>query len=329
MNRKKSSLWIKLVEWTLGRCLFLYMLLIGASLVLIDRHTVLNNRMNFLLQNEASVKAFSVGRVPIDYSAFKMAVRYYTELRRFAPRDGLLCGNQGFCYYHLGQKQQALEMYQKALMLEPTCGPLQLDLATMFFEIGWQEKAAVIWSNYLENKESIKRYCEALRGQLRLIKREDVLFLIDDMEKSFVVDERETYIKLSEAYFLLQKYSLAAETALAGLKRFPQNRWLNFVAGFSRYKESRWTEAAGYFSEAIKSEPHDINSYYYRSLCMQSLGEPQKFLQDLSHVKQLHARGVSPFPFPKGDAALHFDTEVLFIRYHLQDAGKLERNRSQ
>lgn len=245
------------INWLIGRSFFLYLILALLLFGLVNRRAAHNNRMNFLKQSEIDVKAFALGAPDINPAMLRMAARYYQELLRLLPSDGAIHGNLGFCYFYLKDYPRAREEYRRALALEPQLWTLHWDSAMFLFQSGNVKEAARILENYLDHQDTVREYFKALKGQLR-IKKEDVLYLVERMEKRFAEDETETYIKLSEAYFFLKQYDKAKAIAERGLKLFPGNRWLYYVAG-----------------------------------------------------------GVPPSLMPKDSPRLHLNTELFFLRYHL------------
>ena len=304
------------INWLIGRSLFLYLVLALLLFGLVNRRAVHNNRMNFLKQSEIDVKAFALGAPAVDPAMLRMAVRYYRELLRFIPADGLIHGNLGFCYFYLKDYSRAWEEYQRALALEPQLWTLRWDEAMFLFQNGNVKEAARIWEDYLDNQDTVREYFKALKDQLRM-KRKDVLYLVERMEKRFAEDETETYIKLSEAYFFLKQYDKAKAIAEGGLKLFPGNRWLHYLAGLSDFSTQHFAMAAGHFAEAIAGNPSDINAYYYHGLCAHGLGDEERQGLDFLRVSELRAQGIEPLPMPKDSARLHLNTELFFLRYHV------------
>ncbi len=307
----------RIVNWLIGRCLFLYLVIVLLLLGLVNRHVAHNNRMNFLKQSEVDVKAFALGAPTIDPAMLRMAIRYYRELLRFIPADGVIHGNMGFCYFYLKDYPRAWGEYQRALALEPQLWTLHWDSAMFLFQNGDVKEAAWIWEDYLSNQDAARKYFAALKDQLRVKKKEDVLYLVQRMEKRFAKDETETYIKLSESYFSLKQYDNAQAIAASGLKLFPGNRWLHYVTGLLDFSTGHLATAASHFAEAIAGNPSDINAYYYHGLCMHGLGDSRQQALDFLQVSKLRAHGVQPLPMPKDSARLHFNTELFFLRYHL------------
>ena len=183
---------------------------------LINSKTALMNRMNFLMEGELAAKAFEQGAEGIDPTMLTMAVRYYRTLLQLFPEEAVIYGNLGFCYFYLGDYSRAWEAYQHAVILEPQLSTLRWDMAMILFQRGEFKKAAVLWEEYLGQREGFKGYLEAYRKQLKRMNRKDAFSLIQQAERRFAEDEIKTYIKLAESYFLLKEYDKAKNAELHG-----------------------------------------------------------------------------------------------------------------
>lgn len=300
------------------RVFILYIFVGSAIYGLVDYNKLVVGYVNFLMQSEVDVKDFSLGKTPLNSNALKMAVRYYQQLLKFVPDDGILRGNLGFCYYYLGNYSRALEEYRRAVEVGSPVEPLQWDVALILFQMGKVKDSAQIWERYLNNSNVVRNYFASLKVQLRLIKKEGAFVFVDRMEERFKSDEKETYIKLSESYYLLKQYSAANDVAVAGLKRFPNDRWLHYVLGLSHFAQGHFLQAAEHFNQVIANNPQDMSAYYYHAVCMEKLGFSRARLNDLMHLAQLRSQGIVPLLFPKNDVKLHFNTEILMIRYYLK-----------
>ncbi len=136
----------------LSRCFFIYLILGSVVFALINKDVLITTRINFLMQSEVDVKAFAVGGGDIDPQILRMAIRYYRELSYFLPKDGIVQGNMGFCYFYLKDYRQSLESYQRAIEMEPHIGALQWDAAMVLFQSGKTQEAINAWERYLPNQ---------------------------------------------------------------------------------------------------------------------------------------------------------------------------------
>lgn len=300
-----------------GRCWLLYAGLMLTTAALFNCDKALTQRMNFLKQGEADVFEYSAGNAVFNRGAFIMAARYYTELLKYHPRDGVIYGNRGFCEYYLGGEFQAVSDYQKAVTMEPGLGSLQWDLALIYFRQGHIREASRIWERYMNNFPAMRKYYGQLKDRLNAQKNIAAAFKLELLLRKMEQDERLTHIKLGESYFLLNDFVRSGAITLAGHKKFPSDRRLDYIAGLSLFKQRNFRQAAFFFEEAIRIDPNDMMSYYYHGLCMDQLGQHQEFLRDVLRLNSLRKQGVVPLPFPENSELLHLNTELLMVKYQL------------
>ena len=79
---------------------------------------------------------------PLDPKTLSAYLRYFKEVARLSPQRADAVGMQGFCYYHLGQYDRAVEAYKKAIGLAPQFFGFHYNLAVVNFKIGQYAKAA-------------------------------------------------------------------------------------------------------------------------------------------------------------------------------------------
>lgn len=296
----------------------MYLLVAAGLSVFVNRDAVLTNRINFLKQFETDLRDFANGRPAIAPAHLRMAARYYREFLRYAPKNGLLYANLGFCHYYLKDTARAIENYQKAQQLAPMVSTIPWDLALIYFEQGDLAAAARIWENHLINQRPMKQYLDYLRQELKARQWNDSLLQLKLVEMRFLRDEQETYIKLSESYYFLQQYPQAKSAALRGLQLYPDDRWLNYMAGMADHMLGEYESAAGYFEQVVKRYHTDINAWYYHGLSMRKAGRPPVAQWDFLKVQELRDAGVEPLPMPKPDVRLRLNAELLAIEYRLK-----------
>ncbi len=79
---------------------------------------------------------------PLEHKTLKAYLRYFKDVARLSPQRADAVGMQGFCYYHLGQYDRAVESYTKAIGLVPQFFGFHYNLAVVDFKTGQYAKAA-------------------------------------------------------------------------------------------------------------------------------------------------------------------------------------------
>lgn len=78
--------------------------------------------------------AISDNKTVPDKIKLSKCIKYYNQIKEYFPQYQETYALLGFCYYHAGRIQDAIEQYQKAISLNPNFFNPWYDLGTIYFQ---------------------------------------------------------------------------------------------------------------------------------------------------------------------------------------------------
>jgi len=87
-----------------------------------------------------------------DQKTIKRYIYYCQKIVEFMPHRSDAHGLLGFCYYHIGKKQEAIKSYEKALSLNPHFFWFYYNLGLIHLEQGQYEKTEELFKKALSSK---------------------------------------------------------------------------------------------------------------------------------------------------------------------------------
>jgi len=157
----------------------------------------------------------------VDQQPLKEYFQYYKEIVRFHPDMAEGYGMLGFCYYHLGDHQNAISSYEKAIELHPDFFWYYYNLGIIHFKEGAYEKAIEMFKKGMDTPPE-----SALH---------------------FIFNSKLIYMPIVKVY--LERGVSAVEQLKAGYKECPQLLLLSY------YKLKNSSENVGITEEQINIKP--------------------------------------------------------------------------
>ena len=301
----------------MARSLTLYLLGGIVLAVLVNPTTAHTNRLNMLKDKEFFVKAFEQGQIPLAIDNFKWGLRYFREVLKSLPGNDVTYGNEGFCYYYLGQYSQAITSYQKAMAINPLYYAFHWDVGVISFQLGNYQDAIRFFANSLKLIPGILEYYKQLEVKLRSINRDDLSYLIVILKDRTRNDEEDAYVLLSKCYYLSKDMAKMRETLREGISKYPSSGALNREMGIAFYAMGQTKPAVVYLTQAVALDQYDEEAYSYRAICFNKLGDDKRALEDHQRFINLTSLPKDRKGVHKKEFKLHLNSERMILEYKI------------
>jgi len=306
------SLFCSTALWNRSGWLYL---IIGVMLyALIDHNEVYLNRMNVLKDVEYNLKESLDRNKAPQRDDLRWGLRYYQKLQRYARNNSIYYGNLGFCHYYLGEYDNAVRSYKKAIALEPRFYMYHYDLGFVYFRQGQVDKAQNAFLTALNYIDDSVNYFVEMAEALQMTHGEELNFVAMSLIKRAGQDERDIIIRLINIYSRTQEYEKVIAMAEHGLEARSKSWEFYEKAGWAAYMLKRYQQAIHYLTRAIDLEPRAMEAVYYRGLSLLAIGQEAEGTADLLRLKQMKAQGVTPPDVSPQYDDLHLNIELRILR---------------
>lgn len=297
------------------RCFWLYLVIAVILLGMIDKDRVCLNRLNVLKDSEYDLEMFSQGRGKLNENTLRWAVRYYSALRKYAPEISLYYGDLGFCYFYLGQDDQAIKAYQKAIELEPQLYMYHYDLGMIYQRLGRLDKAVDCLFSALAHINRSVQYFSKTAEFLQKYNGQDFSAVAANLIERAHTDEENILLRLTEILTGLKDYARLATVAEQGLQTQSKSYKLYYRAGWAEYMLGHYDRAVAYLTKSIELDPRFPDARYYRGLVLKKAGQTAAGNADLMQAKSLQNEGYHD-AHDDNDIKLHLNIELRILRQH-------------
>jgi tetratricopeptide (TPR) repeat protein len=212
---------------------------------------------NFLAakkQNPANKEAsYDVGIAYVNLKQYKKALPYFEEAQSAYVNDGNFYSLLGSCYHGAGKKQQAIDCYQKAILLDPKLPDPHFNLGLLLEQ--QQKKAA------------IDHYKKATK-----------------LNPSFV----EAYTQLGILYGKMGLLYKSIGSLQAALTLSPDDAKIRNSLGYTYYLQKKYNKAIQQYEHAIQLEPNFALAYYNNAISHYALKEFNASIKHFDIARKLH-----------------------------------------
>lgn len=163
------------------------------------------------------------GLEAMQHRDYRLAASHYRAAVRLDPHHGLKYRNLGLALHFLERQDEAIQVYQEAIRLDPQLAPAHNDLALLLS----RERR--------QHEEAIQLLHQAVK--------------IDPREKVYRYN-------LARIYLILWKYPEAVQAFREVLELDPNSALACFSLGWALAQQGRLAEAAGAFEKALQINPN-------------------------------------------------------------------------
>ena len=281
----------RLFSFVFARTWFLYVLMGAALGFVFNRSQAVDDVLNESRPSGNYVYEFSYGFKQFDEDEFRRAAGYYKILISSGPPVPLVYANLGFCYFYLHDIPKAVDVYSKAIALDPNIYAFYFDLGYMTMLEGKYTIAAQLFqkSRILlpgSREEFLKKFHISPKYFDQPALAEDSLFI-----KRIAEDMQMIYVHLSFIYLQLKEYGQALAVAVDGIRLYPSDPQLYYYAGQASFNAGLLKEAMVFFSQAISLAPDYAQAYSSRAQIMLMMGKKELYQQDTANSQSARQRG--------------------------------------
>lgn len=189
---------------------------------------------------------------------YEKALEIYTLLSSGAPKNDEYLVSCGNCHDALGNKDKALDFYERALKINRHSESALLNLSTINYELGNYDISAELAEKVLNiNPKNIAAlqnlgnvaYCNA-----------DYSLALKYYQDMYKYNPRSyiAMINIANTYYTMEKYVLALDFAKRALERHPSSTVGNTIAGNSLYELGKYQKAIDYFIKAAELDENNL-----------------------------------------------------------------------
>ncbi len=260
--------------FVLKRCGLLYLVFALCGHVLINNDVVKGKTLNSIRPSSFNY-LFDVTEHPekIDRKQLWEYVYYYKKLVDFLPNLADAYGMLGFCYYHLGKTNKAIDNYKKAVLLAPQFFWFRYNLGVIYYR-----------------KQDYVKAAKCFKAAIALDLEESIVFIsMSKMYKpmlwSGAVNTREKLMsRMREGYlnvcFLLvlssnalKQYDDVYRYAKKAIKEdLGAQASFYYYAGVGAFYVGGFDRAVKLLRKSIKLSPNYADAYYYLGLSLKKSG---------------------------------------------------------
>jgi tetratricopeptide (TPR) repeat protein len=199
---------------------------------------------------------------------------------------------RGFCEYYLGQTDQAIRDYEKAVQNASYFIWFDYNLGLLYFQKQDYDRAAKYLSQAIRsNPETAAKFMLASKLYMDAIVSIPGL----DPEERLVSGLRDSYKMLVLSYYHLKRFTeLIVIADVAVNQKLDDDGFFYYYLGVGAYASDQFERAALYLREAIKRNPQSAEAYYYLALTLKALGKEELAVPALQKAEIFgHAKGSS------------------------------------
>ena len=211
----------------------------------------------------------------VDENKLEEYTFYYEKNIEYLPNAADRYGMLGFCYYHSGQHEKALEVYKEAVLLTNSFFGFHYNMAVIYFKRG----------DYLNAAKALEKLTKtSLVKNMELVMTSRALrpFLVGKTGTANDVIERLTetftngYKLLVIIKFREQDYSSVIEYATQALiLELPEEDFFLYYLGRAAYEKGLYEQAIGILQDAVEINSDHVDATYYLGLSIKAFGLEQ------------------------------------------------------
>ena len=280
----------------LNRSLVIYLVALSVFCMTVNFNLTRLKILNYLETPLDYLFLFSEGKEPFDQHKFHAYLDYYENLAAYIPDLAEAHGLLGFCYYHLGQKNQAIRAYQKAIESKSDFFWFHYNLGIIYFKEKNYKLAAESFKKamVLNPKDTVvlmmnSKVYSGIGGKNRFILDKDFTFsnILEEIDKRIRSAYESCYLLLTLSYYHLEDYRNLKQSAMNFFSLKTQQKALYaYLTGLANYQLKDYKTAVSYLNESIKLNPHYADAYQYLGLSLQKLNQKDLALVMMSRFNE-------------------------------------------
>ena len=220
------------------------------------------------------------------------AIKLYDEVIKFGEYAEAY-NNRGNAYSDLGQKERAIQDFNKAIQLNPNYAKAYNNRGNAYDDLGQKERAIQDYTRSIElnNPELYLPYYN--RGIAYMDGLKQYERAIQDFNKAIQLNpnDAKTYNNRGIAYKNLGQYERAIQDYNKAIELNPNLHQAYNNRGVAYALLGNFKQAIADVSKAIELEPNDPMRYRLRGLCYQELGKTSQAQADFAKAKELGYNG--------------------------------------
>ncbi|GEM_PF-1055406 len=244
--------------------------------------------LNHYLPSFDYLADFASGKTERIEDKFSESIYYYKKVIEYLPPfQADAYGMIGFCQYQLGERQQAVSAFEKAIELNPLFFWFYHNLGVIHF----------INEDYQKAADALQK-AVALPAQitLKIISSSKIyLDILREMTaeqynptQQWKVSQRDCYEVLAACYFSLNDFHKMAAVALRAAElNQGKNPRFYYYAGIASYELREYSKAIFLLEESLRADPGNLDAYYYLEESLRALGKEIEIMPSLLQKARL------------------------------------------
>lgn len=261
-----------ILQFIFKRSWVLYAVVLLILAKAIDHQQAGVKTLNFLRDNAFYVNQFSEGVRPYDEKIFFKATTYYQTMTKIMPELPIVYGVLGYCHYYLGNIQNSIQNYKRALEEYPKLFGFHYNLGLIYYEKGMWQKAINYFKEAInvDPQSSVAYY--ALISKLRLpgtLQGDEWLVKTTETLKNRYDD---SLVLMLESYNNLKDYdALYVAAQQVGNTTKSHKDIIQFYAGWAAFQSEKYEVAFFHFNQCIELNSQYKDAYHYAGLALKEL----------------------------------------------------------
>jgi len=289
---------LKYMKFVLSRSLVFYLLCLLLIWRMLNYHALLNN---------AIPQTMSRLTPPIDYFSefvdtkgnydrFKLmnCIYYHQAVIKYFPyqkseAEGML----GFCYERQGQKQKAIEAYQKAIDFNHDYFWPYYNLGVIFYNEGKNSKALGYFQQAIEQSSFKTVYLlskSKIYNDVKLSHNNGSYNVVQSLKQARL----ETLVLMMDLLNKMGSYNQLLAVAINGLKEGDNSDGIfYYYAGIAAYYQKYYPQSIRFLQLALQTNPNNPDAILYLGLCLKIAGQPQAAQLFIEKASLMNKQGIS------------------------------------
>jgi len=273
--------------------LFLYVAAAGLCFVVIDHTRADIKRFNYLREYADYITDFASGKNHFSLPNTKRALLYYEHLMKYYPNIPTINSSAGFCYYHLGRYDKALEFYMKAMSFYNKFFGFYYNSALICIQQGKFADAIPILQQALNVNPGPTLYYPSL-GFPRDEPVNETRLQDEDVRVKYIARAYTQCFKwLLLCYEKSGDYENMRQTALAAISQKKEGSAIfYYYAGLADFHLGNEDQAVYFFEKCIKRDYSFQQAYDYLEHTLEKAGAPDAAAIIAARKKKLKQMGL-------------------------------------
>jgi tetratricopeptide (TPR) repeat protein len=245
---------------------------------------------------------YNLGRAYYDFVRYKEALEAYQRIILLKPNYQLAYNGLGLTYKALGFYKEAIEAFQGALLIQPNFTPALNNLGATYTEMGRQVEAIEILKKAIQLKPDGAEIHNNLGVAYRKAGQYQEAIEVYKEAIRIKPDYSDAYNNLGLTYYNLAHYREAIEFLKKAIQLKPDGAEIHNNLGVAYRKAGQYQEAIEVYKEAIRIKPDYSDAYNNLGLTYYSLGHFRDAIEAFKKAIRLKS----------GDEEFHYNLGVTY-----------------